>query len=103
MLKHCLPVKNFPKTFKRKHVLFLKLLSNKSCEVQEELKSQYETTLEEEVSLIKEELTDRVDAYLEYVAKSGLQRINSQLKQGLKAEMTESFLTGMKVFLKIIM
>ena len=27
MLKHCLPVKNFPKNSKRKHVPFLKLLS----------------------------------------------------------------------------
>ena len=65
-------------------------------EVQEELKAQYDTTLEEEVSAIKEELTDRVDAYLEYVAEEWITDNQLAIEQGLKAEMTESFLEGMK-------
>ena len=76
--------------------IFEAAIKTKVAEVQEELKAQYETTLEEEVSVIKEELTDRVDAYLEYVAEEWISENQLAIEQGLKAEMTESFLTGMK-------
>ena len=76
--------------------IFEAAIKTKVAEVQEELKAQYETTLEEEVSAIKEELTDRVDAYLEYVAEEWIAENQLAIEQGLKAEMTESFLTGMR-------
>ena len=76
--------------------IFETAIKTKVAEVQEELKAQYETTLEEEVSAIKEELTDRVDAYLEYVAEEWITENQLAIEQGLKAEMTESFLTGMR-------
>jgi len=76
--------------------IFESAIKTKVAEVQEELKAQYETTLEEEVVLIKEELTDRVDAYLEYVAEEWITENQLAVEQGLKAEMTESFLTGMR-------
>ena len=76
--------------------IFEAAIKTKVAEVQEELKAQYDTTLEEEVSTIKEELTDRVDAYLEYVAEEWITENQLAIEQGLKAEMTESFLTGMR-------
>ena len=76
--------------------IFEAAIKTKVAEVQEELKAQYETTLEEEVTLIKEELTDRVDAYLEYVAEEWITENQLAVEQGLKAEMNESFLTGMR-------
>ena len=76
--------------------IFETAIKTKVAEVQEELKAQYDTTLEEEVSAIKEELTDRVDAYLEYVAEEWITDNQLAIEQGLKAEMTESFLTGMR-------
>ena len=76
--------------------IFETAIKTKVAEVQEELKAQYDTTLEEEVSAIKEELTDRVDAYLEYVAEEWISENQLAIEQGLKAEMTESFLTGMR-------
>ena len=76
--------------------IFETAIRTKVAEVQEELKVQYESTLEEEVTLIKEELTDRVDAYLEYVAEEWITENQLAVEQGLKAEMTESFLTGMR-------
>ena len=76
--------------------IFETAIKTKVAEVQEELKAQYETTLEEEVSVIKEELTGRVDAYLEYVAEEWISENQLAIEQGLKAEMTESFLTGMR-------
>ena len=76
--------------------IFETAIKTKIAEVQEELKAQYETTLEEEVSVIKEELTSRVDAYREYVAEEWITDNQLAIEQGLKAEMTESFLTGMR-------
>ena len=76
--------------------IFETAIKAKVAEVQEELKAQYEATLEEEVSTIKSELTERVDAYLEYVAEEWMTENQLSVEQGLKAEMSESFLVGMR-------
>ena len=76
--------------------IFETAIKAKVATVQEELKVQYEATLEEEVSAIKEELTERVDAYLEYVAEEWMTENQLAVEQGIKTEMTESFLTGMR-------
>ena len=76
--------------------IFETAIKAKVAEVQEELKAQYETTLEEEVNTIKEELVSRVDSYLEYVAEEWIKENQLAIEHGLKTEMTESFLTGMK-------
>ena len=65
-------------------------------EIKEELQEAYATALVEELDKIKEGLTERVDAYLEYVADEWMQENALQVENGLKTEMTESFLEGMK-------
>jgi len=76
--------------------IFETAIKAKVATVQEELKAQYEATLEEEVSTIKSELTERVDAYLEYVAEEWMTENKLAVESGLKTEMTESFLTGIR-------
>ena len=76
--------------------IFETAIRAKVAEVKEEIQQQYETSLIEEIVAIKEELTDRVDAYLEYVAQEWISENQLAVQQGLKTEMTESFLTGMK-------
>ena len=56
----------------------------------------YEERLVEEVSEIKSALTERVDSYLEYVAEEWVTENRLAIESGLKAEMSESFLSGMK-------
>jgi hypothetical protein len=80
----------------RARTIFETAIKTKVAEIQEELTAQYEQTLEEQVATIKEELTDRVDAYLEYVAEEWVTENQLSVEQGLKTEMTESFLVGMK-------
>ena len=77
-------------------VIFEAAIRSKVLEIKEELRASYEDALIEEVQLIKEELTDRVDAYLEYVADEWIQENALAVEHGLKTEMTESFLQGMK-------
>jgi hypothetical protein len=76
--------------------IFETAIKTKISEIKEELTAQYEQTLEEEVVAIKSELTERVDAYLEYVAQEWMEENQLEVERGLKSEMTESFLFGMK-------
>jgi hypothetical protein len=56
----------------------------------------YEQRLVEEVDEIKSALTERVDSYLEYVADEWVTENRLAIENGLKSEMTESFMSGMK-------
>ena len=76
--------------------IFEAAIRSKVSEIKEELQEQYEESLVEELVAIKEELTDRVDAYLEYVADEWVSENALAVEAGLKTEMTESFLEGMK-------
>jgi hypothetical protein len=76
--------------------IFETAIKSKVAEIKEELQAQYEESLVEELVAIKEELTDRVDAYLEYVADEWVSENALAVEAGLKTEMTESFLAGMK-------
>ena len=83
--------------FKEKaRVIFEAALTSKIKEVQESLEVQYAERLEEERESLKETLTERVDAYLEYVCQEWMSENELAIEHGLKTEMTESFLTGMK-------
>ena len=76
--------------------IFEAAIKSKVAEITEGVKSEYESNLVEEVKIIKEELTDRLDSYLEYVADEWVDENQLQVEHGLKTEMTESFLEGMK-------
>ena len=76
--------------------IFEAAIRSKVSEIKEELQEAYEQSLVEELVAIKEELTDRVDAYLEYVADEWVSENALAVEAGLKTEMTESFLAGMK-------
>jgi len=76
--------------------IFEGAIRSKVAEIKEELQESYATALVEELDNIKAGLTERVDAYLEYVADEWMQENALQVEAGLKTEMTESFLEGMK-------
>ena len=76
--------------------IFEAAIKTKVSEIKENLETAYEQALVEEVQNIKEALEDRIDGYLEYVADEWIQENALEVEQGLKTEMTESFLEGMK-------
>ena len=76
--------------------IFEGAIRSKVAEIKEELQESYAQALVEELDKIKEGLTERVDSYLEYVADEWIQENQIQVEAGLKTEMTESFLEGMK-------
>ena len=76
--------------------IFETAIKTKVVEIKEELNEAYATALVEELETIKTDLTERVDSYLEYVSDEWIQENALAVENGLKTEMTESFLEGMK-------
>ena len=77
-------------------VIFETAINAKVSQIQVELEEKYSSVFAEEVETFKGELSERVDSYLEYVADEWFQENALVIDQGLKTEMTESFLSGMK-------
>ena len=71
-------------------------IKGKVTQIKESLEAGYETKLVEEVEEIKGALNERVDSYLEYVAEEWFTENQLAVEGGLKEELTESFMTGLK-------
>ena len=77
-------------------LVFETALNSKVAEVKEALEAKYQETLEEKIAEEKTALSERVDSYLEYVADEWFTENTLAVEQGLKTELTESFLEGMR-------
>ena len=77
-------------------VVFEAALNSKVKEIQETLETQYAAQLDEAREELKTSLQERVDAYLEYVCEEWMTENELAVEHGIKSEMTESFLSGMK-------
>jgi hypothetical protein len=77
-------------------VVFEAALNSKVKEIQENLETQYQSQLDETKEELKTTLVERVDSYLEYVCEEWMSENELAVEHGIKSEMTESFLSGMK-------
>ena len=77
-------------------LIFESALRTKISEIKEALEANYAEVLAEQVEEIKEVLTERVDSYLEYVSDEWMTENQLAVERGIKEELTESFLVGMK-------
>ena len=71
-------------------------VKGKVVQIKEVLQSEYDAKLLEEIETIKTALNERVDSYLEYVADEWFTENQLAVENGLKEELTESFMTGLK-------
>ena len=62
----------------------------------DELETEYQNNLQEEIVVFREELTDKVDGYLNYVIEEWMKDNELALESSLKSEITEEFITGLK-------
>ena len=76
--------------------IFEAAINSKVTAIRAEIQEEYDSKLDGHVEEIKEELQERVDSYLEYVADEWFDENQLAVENGLKADMTESFLSGMK-------
>ena len=76
--------------------IFEAAINSKVAAVKEELEADHIKAIKEETAELKGEITERVDSYLEYVADEWMQENKLAVDQGIKAELSESFMTGLK-------
>ena len=76
--------------------IFEAAINAKLTEIQTTLEEQYEEKFAAALNEEKEALAERVDSYLEYVSDEWFEENALTIENGLKTEMTESFLSGMK-------
>lgn len=62
----------------------------------EALEEQYSDALNEAVESVKQELSAKVDRYLEYVVEQWMEENEVAIESGIKTEITESFFAGLK-------
>ena len=76
--------------------IFETAVKTRVAEAKAEIEAAHAEKLEEEVNASKEQLQERVDNYLEYVSEEWFTENQLAVEQGLKTDLTESFLGGMK-------
>ena len=64
------------------------------------LEAQYEEKLESEKETIKEAMTEKVDSYLNYVVEEWMKEIELAVERGIRTEIAEDFITGLKGLFK---
>jgi len=62
----------------------------------EDMEKEYQTELQEEIVAFRDELTDKVDGYLNYVTEEWMKENELALENSLKSEITEEFMGGLK-------
>ena len=76
--------------------IFEAAVKSRVAEAKAEIEAAHAEVLEQEIAEAKGELSERVDSYLEYVSEEWFSENQLAVEHGLKTELTESFLSGMK-------
>lgn len=77
-------------------VIFEAAINEKVSGVVASLEEQYEEKLTEEVAAIEEALVEKIDSYLDYVVEQWVKENELAIESGIKAEVVESFMEGLK-------
>ena len=62
----------------------------------DELEKEYQSDLQEEIVSFRDELTEKVDGYLNYVVEEWMKENELALEGSLRSEITEEFIGGLK-------
>ena len=81
---------------KKAATIFEAAVKAKVVEQVEKFESDYEEKLAKEVESVKESMEARVDAHLDYVAEQWVKENHLAIDSGLRNEITEEFITGLK-------
>jgi hypothetical protein len=76
--------------------VFESAVNSKVKEIAESMEADITTNYEQDVAKHKEELTEKVDSYLSYVVEEWMKENEIALERGIKGEIAEDFITGLK-------
>lgn len=77
-------------------VIFEAAVTAKVNEAIADLEEQYNTALEEELANIHDDLTEKIDQYMSYVAEQWMKENEVAIEHSLRSEITESFIEKLK-------
>ena len=77
-------------------VIFEAAIKSKLSEEIDRLEARYNEELSEEINSTKEELVEKVDSYLNYVVEKWMEDNRVAIQSGLRAEIAEKFMGGLK-------
>ena len=76
--------------------IFKAAVTSKVAEIKEELETTYSENLKTSIENVKGDLAEAVDKYLSYCAEEWTKENELAIERGLRSEMTENFIEGMK-------
>ena len=76
--------------------IFEATIRSKIANVKESLVASQQARIDEEIVQYKSALQERVDAYLHYVASEWMEENRLAVESGIRGELSESFMTGLK-------
>ena len=77
--------------------IFETAISQRAEEVEVELREQHEAVIAEHTELVTRELSEKLDNYLSYVVEQWMEENELAVETGIRADVAESFLGGLKV------
>ena len=76
--------------------IFKAAVSSKVSEIKTELEEQFNTNLKTSTEEVKQDLAEAVDKYMTYCAEEWTKENELAIERGLRSEMTENFIEGLK-------
>lgn len=76
--------------------IFEARVHDRVSQIQEELEAQYTQSLEEAIADVTVSITERVNDYLNYVVEEWMQENAIAIEKGLRTELTEEFIVGLR-------
>jgi len=76
--------------------VFESAVNSKVKEIAESMEAEINEINEQDVAKHKEDLTEKVDSYLSYVVEEWMKENEIALERGIKGEIAEDFITGLK-------
>lgn len=76
--------------------IFEARVNDRVSQIQEEIEAKYADMLEEAVSSVRNDLTEKVDDYLSYVVEQWMEDNEIAIESGLRTELTDDFIAGLR-------
>jgi hypothetical protein len=76
--------------------IFEARVNDRISQIQEEIESKYADMLEEAITSVRNDLTEKVDDYLSYVVEQWMADNEIAIESGLRSELTDDFIAGLR-------
>lgn len=76
--------------------IFEARVNDRISQIQEEIENEYAGMLEEAISSVRNDLTEKVDDYLSYVVEQWMADNEIAIESGLRSELTDDFIAGLR-------